>query len=82
MATPPKDNGRQVGDHSGNADLDLAAAKQRLFKALTSQSTDPISYINAIGEALEKIEMAHTAVREISDICKLAAVRGPYGEKE
>ncbi len=80
MADPLKPTGEVVRALSGDADLDLAGAKQALLKALTDGSTDPVDYVRAIGEALLMLEAAHVAAREINRICEKAAVRGPYKE--
>lgn len=78
MANPLKATGEIVRTLSGTADMDLAGAKKMLFEALTSGSTDPVDYIQAIGEALMKMEAAHNAAKEINWICEKAAVRGAY----
>lgn len=80
MASPLKETGEVVRTQSANADMDLSSAKAALYKALIDGSTDPVEYVKAIALALQKIESAHAATKEINRICEMAALRGPYSK--
>lgn len=80
MANPPKDDGRTVRALAGDADGSIAAAKQALVNSLGA--TDPVIYLRAIKAALTELEAAHIAVKSISEICEVNAVRGSYGKSE
>lgn len=78
MPTPPTPTGRTVKD---TADKITDLANQAIDASTEPLgSTDPVKFQEAAKKTIRLLNRIVMASNQISQICTIAAVRGPYGE--
>jgi hypothetical protein len=79
-ASTPKATGRLVRDLNNESGDAVAAAKRHVLQAMGEPDSDRRAVL--LAKALQELETASVRCRDVEDICRAAAKRGPYRKED